>query len=152
MMLASSTRALARARATLGASRVLVVRSAAFVGGPENVKNPKAAVKPAAPKAVKAAKVQRAPTAFNLFYKVQYPALKTANPEVKLPEANKELRAKWDALPEADKAPFLKEAAAKKAVVDATRVRAAGYAQNPVLRRLAACTQKRRPDHKGGGN
>ncbi len=107
------------------------MRSAAFVEGDNakkaSVAKPKVAKKPEEASKPKAVKALRAPSAFNLYYKAQYPVLKETSPGLKLPDANKALRAKWDALPEADKAPFLKEAAALKARVDATRVRAFGF-------------------------
>lgn len=125
--------------------RTLVVRPMAFVAGEAAPEEPSgaapappaaaakakrgrpagaaaAAAKPAA--TPKPASPLRSPTAFNLFYKARYPAYKEANPGAKLADTSKALRAEWETLPAETKAPFVEQAAGRKAEVDAIKVRA----------------------------
>ncbi|KAG2491851.1 hypothetical protein HYH03_009807 [Edaphochlamys debaryana] len=119
----------ARSAAIVGSGRRLAVsvRAATGEGAPKRASTPrrKAAAEPAkADKKEKKATTPRAPTAFNLYFKSAFAAVKAELPAEegkKVTEVAKAVRAKWATLAAEAKAPFEKEAAEKKAVVHAKR-------------------------------
>ncbi|KXZ55737.1 hypothetical protein GPECTOR_2g1287 [Gonium pectorale] len=94
------------------------------------------AEKPAKARAAKAAKgtdekkaaakpkALRAPSAFNLFYKVAYADVRKAAPSANFAEASALVRTKWSEASPETRAPFEREAAELKAAVDAKKAEA----------------------------
>ena len=66
-------------------------------------------------------RIRRAPSAFNLYFKTAFPALRIASPEAKISTFMGTVASQWKSLSPESKAPFIQEADKLKAVVASKR-------------------------------